>query len=36
MKLTTASPTRNDAGISVLNRNPDSHFFPGCAEQAQN
>ena len=24
--------TRNDAGILVLNRNPDSHFCPGCAD----
>ena len=28
-------PTCNDAGILVLNSNPDSHSFPGCAEQAQ-
>ena len=28
------SPTRNAAGILVLCSDPDSHFFPGCAEQA--
>ena len=28
--------TRNNAGILVLNRYPDSRFCPGCAEQAQN
>ena len=32
----TQSPTRKGAGILVLNSDPDSHFFPGCAEQAQN
>ena len=29
-------PTRNYAGILMLNSNPDLHFFPGCAEQVQN
>ena len=29
-------PTRNDAGILVLNSDSESHFCPGCAEQAQN
>ena len=28
--------TRNDAGILMLNSDPDSHFCPGCAEQTQN
>ena len=28
--------TRNNAGILVLNSDPDSHFFPSYAEQAQN
>ena len=28
--------TCNDTGILMLNNNPDSHFLPGCAEQAQN
>ena len=32
----TQYPTRNEAGILVLNIDPDSHFPPGCAEQAQN
>ena len=26
----------NTAGILVFNSDPDSHFCPGCAEQAQN
>ena len=30
------SPTHNTAGILVLNSDPDSYFFTGCAEQAQN
>ena len=29
------SPTRKSAGILVLNSNTNSHFCPGCAEQAQ-
>ena len=29
------SPTRNAAGILVLNSDPDSYFFPSCAQQAQ-
>ena len=28
--------TRNNAGILVLNSDPDLHICPGCAEQAQN
>ena len=32
----TQYPTCNDAGILLLNSDPDSHFCPGCAEQAQN
>ena len=32
----TQYPTRNDAGMLVLNSDPYSHFFPGYAEQAQN
>ena len=32
----TQYPIRNDTGILMLNRDPDSHFFPGRAEQAQN
>ena len=32
----TQYPTRNDAGILVLNSDPDLHLCPGCAEQAQN
>ena len=27
---------RNKAVILVLNSHPDSHFGPGCSEQAQN
>ena len=30
------SPTHNTAGILVSNRDLDSHFCSGCAEQAQN
>ena len=30
------SPTRNASYILVLNSNPNSHFCPGCAKQAQN
>ena len=32
----TQSQTHNDAGILVPNSDPDSHFCPGCAEQAKN
>ena len=32
----TQYPIRNNACILVLNSDPDSHFYPGCAEQAQN
>ena len=30
------SPTLKGIVISLLNRNPGSHFCPGCSEQAQN
>ena len=32
----TQYPNCNDAVILVLKSDPDSHFCPGCAEQAQN
>ena len=32
----TKYPTHIDAGILLLNSNPDSYCCPGCAEQAQN
>ena len=31
----TQYPTNIDAGILVLKSNYDSHFCPGCADQAQ-
>ena len=32
----TQYPTRNDTVMLMLNSDPDSHFFPGCADKVQN